>query len=218
MLTDTILIPPILTTQQDNMKKINEGLEYKAMVDMVKPSVYVDEFKSKVGEDDAYVVLSFYVHNIIVAEDLVKWFETGYPFVIDADRSPGEIEPNRYLVFVEIKRRTQLIEQIKEMLEDFSTLTDLKLEDWTITYEREDYPFDPEILLDKLILSPQSYREKHEMDLNEMRMAAGVPHKNVYRNKDADLNNMRMLANLPTKNKPVTDPELIQMQRNARIK
>ena len=52
------------------MKKINEGLEYKAMVDMIKPTVYVDEFKSKVGEDDAYVVLSFYVHNIIVAEDL----------------------------------------------------------------------------------------------------------------------------------------------------
>ena len=200
------------------MKKINEGLEYKAMVDMIKPTVYVDEFKSKVGEDDAYVVLSFYVHNIIVAEDLVKWFETGYTWVIDADRSPGEIEPNRYLVFVEIKRRTQLIEQIREMLEDFSTLTDLELEDWTITFEREDYPFDPEILNKKLILSPQSYREAHEMDLNEMRLAAGMPHKNIYRDTDIGLNKMRMLAHIPTKNKPVTDPELIQMQRNARIK
>ena len=200
------------------MNKLNEGLEYKAMVDMIKPTVYVDEFKSKVGEDDAYVVLSFYVHNIIVAEDLVKWFETGYTWVIDADRSPGEIEPNRYLVFVEIKRRTQLIDQIQEMLEDFSTLTDLELEDWTITYEREDYPFDPEILLKKLILSPQSYREAHEIDLNEMRMAAGVPHKNVYRNDDIALNKMRVLAHIPTKNKPVTDPELLQMQRNARIK
>ena len=200
------------------MKKINEGLEYKAMVDMIKPTVYVDEFKSKVGEDDAYVVLSFYVHNIIVAEDLVKWFETGYTWVIDADRSPGEIEPNRYLVFVEIKRRTQLIEQIREMLEDFSTLTDLELEDWTITFEREDYPFDPEILNKKLILSPQSYRETHEMELNEMRLAAGMPHKNIYRDTDIGLNKMRMLAHIPTKNKPVTDPELIQMQRNARIK
>ena len=41
------------------------GLEYKDMAGMLKPTVYVDEFKSKVGEDDGYAVLSFYVHNII---------------------------------------------------------------------------------------------------------------------------------------------------------
>jgi len=200
------------------MKKLNEGLEYKDMIDMIKPTVFVDEFKSKVGEDDAYVVLSFYVHNIIVAEDLVKWFETGYTFIIDADRSPGEIEPNRYLVFVEIKRRTQLVDQIKEMLEDFATLTDLELADWTISYDGEDYSFDEEVLGDVLILSPQSYREEHEMELNEMRLASGIPHKNVYQGADDALNEYRSLAMLPTKHKAVTDPDLVQMQRNARIK
>jgi len=200
------------------MSKINEGLEYKDMVDMIKSTVYVDEFKSKVGEDDAYVVLSFYVHNIIVAEDLIKWFETGYPFIIDADRSPGEIEPNRYLVFVEIKRRTQLLDQIEEMLEDFATLTDLEIQDWTITYNDNDYPFDKEVLADVLILSPQSYREENEFDLNEMRMASGIPHKNVYRGVDKELNALRIAANLPVKTAVVTDPALLQMQRNARIK
>ena len=188
------------------------------MVDMIKPTVYVDEFKSKVGEDDAYVVLSFYVHNIIVAEDLVNWFETGYTWIIDADRSPGEIEPNRYLVFVEMKRRTQLIEQIKEMLEDFATLTDLELKDWTITYDGNDYEFDAEVLTNVLILSPQSYREIHEMELNEMRMASGIPHKNVYRGTDDALNEMRTLAQLPTKHNVVVDDEILRMQRNARIK
>lgn len=184
------------------MKKtsnLNEGLEYKDMLDMIKPTLYIDEFKSKVGEDDAYVVLSFYVHNIVVAEDLIKWFETGYPFVIDADRSPGEIEPNRYLVFVEIKRRTQLIDQIKEMLEDLETLTDLTLADWVITYEGEDYPYDPEVLSQVLILSPQSYREAHEMELNEMRLASGIPHKNIYNSTDDEINAMRIIANIPTK-------------------
>ena len=199
-------------------KKISEGLEYKDMCDMIKPTVYVDEFKSKVGEDDAYVVLSFYVHNIIVAEDLIKWFETGYPFIIDADRSPGEIEPNRYLVFVEIKRRTQLIDQIEEMLEDFATLTDLELEDWIISFDGAEYPFDREVLLKKLILSPQSYREQNELELNEMRMASGIPHKNVYRGTDKELNALRTAANLPVKTAVVTDPALLQMQRNARIK
>lgn len=184
------------------MKKthsLNEGLEYKAMVDMVKPTVYIDEFKSKVGEDDAYVVLSFYVHNILVAEDLIEWFEAGYEWVIDADRSPGEIEPNRYLVFVEIKRRTRLIEQLKEMLEDFETLCDLTLSDWVVTYDGEEYPFDEDILRDVLILSPREYREEHEMELNEMRMTSGIPHKNIYDSNDDEMNAFRTLAHLPIK-------------------
>ena len=194
------------------------GLEYKDMEGMVKPTVFVDEFKSKVGEDDAYIVLSFYVRNIVAAEDLVSWFESGYPFIIDADRSPGEIEPNKYLVFVEIKRRTQFIEQLLEILEDFETLTEYTLDEWTITYNDVDYTYDPEVLNKELILSPQSYREIHEFELNEMRLAAGIPHKNVYNNTDAAMNEMRELAQIPTNNKEDEDEAIVRMQRNARIK
>jgi len=193
------------------------GLEYKDMVDMVKPTVYVDEFKSKVGGDDAYVVLSFYVHNIIAAQDLVKWFEGGYDYVVDADRSLGEIEPNRYLVFVEIKRRTRIIEQIKEILEDFETLVDYKLADWTITFEQHDYKFDPEILEKVLILSPQSYREAHESELNEMRTAAGLPTKLIYNSCADDINAMRTIAQMPTKHHKSCNEEIMRMKRNARI-
>ena len=121
-------------------------------------------------------------------------------------------------MFVEIKRRTQLIDQIEEMLEDFATLTDLELEDWIISFDGAEYPFDREVLLKKLILSPQSYREQNELELNEMRMASGIPHKNVYRGTDKELNALRTAANLPVKTAVVTDPALLQMQRNARIK
>lgn len=174
------------------------GLEYRDMEGMLKPTVYVDEFKSKVGDDDAYVVLSFYVHNHTVAKDLVTWFEGGYEFIIDADNSPGEIEPNRYLVFVEIKRRTQLIAQMQEMLEDFETLTEHKPEDWTITFEGNDYANDAEVLEKVLILSPQSYRETHEMELNEMRKAANLPLKRIYKTdkRDVDMNLIRQRAGL----------------------
>lgn len=179
---------------------LNEGLEYKDMQDMIKPTVFIDEFKSKVGEDDAYIVLSFYVHNIVVAEDLVRWFEAGYDWVVDADRSPGEIEPNHYLVFVEVKRRTQIIEQLQEMLEDLETLDDHKLMDWTVTYDGQDYSYeDPESLQSALILSPRRYREVHEMDLNEMRIASGLPPKNIYESNDEEMNHFRTLAHLPVK-------------------
>jgi hypothetical protein len=180
------------------IRSLKEGLEYKDMVDMIKPTVFIDEFTSKVGEDDAYIVLSFYVHNSTVAEDLVRWFETGYDFVVDADRSPGEIEPNRYLVFVEIKRRTYVIPQLEEMLEDLETLTDFTIADWTVTYEDMDYPFDSEVLSNLLLLSPQSYREAKGIELNEMRTAANLPTKRIYSEKSfsKDLDAIRQQAGL----------------------
>jgi hypothetical protein len=177
---------------------IKEGLEYKDCVGMIKPTVYVDEFQSKVGEDDAYVVLSFYVRGVTVAEDLVQWFEGGYEFVVDADVSPGEIKPNRYLVFVEVKRRTQLVAQIGALIEDLETLTEFTTEDWTIMYDKNEYSYDSDVLTNALILSPQAYREIHETELNEMRLAANLPTKQIYTDnkRDAELNLFRQRAGL----------------------
>ncbi len=181
------------------MKNLKESIEYKDMVGLIKPTVYVDEFQSKVGNDDSYIVLSFYVRNIIAADDLVHWFETGYPFVIDADRSPGEVRPNRYLVFVEIKRRTYLIDQLKELLNDLETLTEHKLEDWSIVYRKEEYPFDEEILKDVLILTPHDYRLEFETELNELRTFSNLPTKPIYDTVDDESNRLRIMANIPIK-------------------
>ena len=84
------------------------GLEYKDMEGIVKPKIHIDQFKSKMGEDDDVSVISFYVENEKAAEDLMSWFERGYDFILDADRSPGEIKPNKYLVYVEMRRRSNL--------------------------------------------------------------------------------------------------------------
>jgi len=176
---------------------ITEGMEFKDCVGLVKPTLYVDAFVSKIGDDDEYTVLSFYVHNDAVAGDLVDWFEKGYDYIIDADRSPGEIEPNRFLVYVEIARRTALVDQIEEILDDLNTLTEHDLADWIITAEGIDMKFDKEILEKTLTLSPHSYREKHETELNEMRTAANLPVKPVHNKKiSKDLDIIRQQAGL----------------------
>ena len=175
------------------------GLEFKDMVDMIKPTIHIDEFESKVGEDDAYIVLSFFVTSEAAADDLVHWFETGYDFVIDADKSEGEIEINRFLVFVEVLRRTRVIAQISDILEDLGTLTDYEPKDWRVNYDGDQFGFDPEVLEQRLILSPQDYREIKEIDLNEMRVASGLPVKNIYNSTDDEMNAFRTLANLPIK-------------------
>jgi hypothetical protein len=50
----------------------------------------------------------------------MNWFEKGYDFVLDADKSPGEIKANRYLVYIELRRRSNVGEHVEELLKDLT--------------------------------------------------------------------------------------------------
>jgi hypothetical protein len=157
-----------------------ESLGYKDMEGLLKPVIHIDEFTSKMGDDNDIIVVSFFVRDQAVAKDLVNWFEKGYDFVLDADCSPGEIKPNRYLVYVELRRRSSAGRHLEQMLADLSTLTEFDPEDWTMMYEDKDYPYSQEEFERVVPLSPKSYREQHEGELNEWRVAAGLPTKAIY--------------------------------------
>jgi hypothetical protein len=121
---------------------LSESLSYKDMEGLLKPTVHVDEFSSKMGDDDDIVVLSFFVRNDQAAKDLMSWFEKGYDFVLDADRSPGEIKPGRYLVYVEIRRRSTAGANVEQLLNDLNTLTEFEnSSDWTMHYKGKSTPF-----------------------------------------------------------------------------
>jgi len=153
---------------------LSEGLEYKDMVGMMKPTIHVDEFASKMGDDDDIIVISFFVRAKQAARDLMNWFEKGYEWVLDSDVSPGEIRPGRYLVYIEIRRRSTAGEKIAGAIDDLSTLTEFTPQDWAMHYEDRESPFD-RATFDRLVpLSPKEYRKKKESDLNEMRAAAGI--------------------------------------------
>jgi len=165
------------------------------MEGLLKPTIHIDEFTSKMGDDDDIIVLSFFVRNPDAAKDLMNWFERGYDFVIDADRSPGEIKTNRYLVFVEIRRRSTAGAHVNQLLDDLSTLTEYEPKDWTIVYEGEDVPFTQEDFERIVPLSPKAYREAHDKDLNEVRIAAGLPVKGFYQ-KDDDIKSIQSAAGI----------------------
>ena len=162
-----------------------ENLGYKDMEGMLKPVIHIDEFTAKLGDDDDIIVVSFFVRDQQAAKDLMKWFEKGYDFIIDADRSPGEIKPNRYLVYVEIRRRSVAGAHVQQLLEDLSTLTEFDPEDWTMTYEGVSMLYSQEEFERVVPLSPKEYRKQHEGDLNEWRVAAGLPTKAIYEEDDA---------------------------------
>jgi hypothetical protein len=151
-----------------------EALEYQDMKGMIKPTIHVDEFASKMGDDADVIVLSFYVRDKQAARDLVNWFEKGYDWVLDADTSPGEIRPGRYLVYVEMRRRSSAGDKVGEMIDDLETLCEHGPSDWLMTYDKATHPFTVEEFNRLIPRSPADYRATKEKDLNEMRSAAGL--------------------------------------------
>jgi len=116
-------------------KQLHEGLKPSDLKDLIKPVFEVDSYKSKMGEDENVVVITFEVTGKQPAADLVDFVEKGYDFVLDADSSDGENEEGTYKVFVEIERSRKIERQINELMYGLSELSDV--ENWRFRYYKD---------------------------------------------------------------------------------
>lgn len=174
---------------------LSEGLEYKDLEGLMKPTIFVDEFAAKMGDDDDIIVISFFVRDLQAAKDLMAWFEKGYDFVLDADRSPGEIKPGRYLVYVELRRRSTAPVNINTLLDDLGSLTEFDISDWRMSYKGKETDWSEETFAEQVPVTPDAYRKRYESDLNEMRVAAGIAPRRIYEPRD-DIRALQSIAGL----------------------
>ena len=168
-----------------------EGLEQGDLKRLVHDELHIDEFKSKLGEDEDVVVVSFKVAGKEPAQDLVNFIEKGYEWVVDADVSSGEMDDGDYIVFVECERTPEIAKQVLEMLHDIMQTTEQKPHDWRVRYykDRTDHKLDLDSLRDLIPDTPEKYRQKFGVkdepesgsesgkDLDDLRTAAGLPVK-----------------------------------------
>ena len=183
-------------TSKLRLPALSESLAFKDLEGLMKPTIHVDEFSSKMGDDDDIIVISFFLRDQQAARDLMMWFEKGYDFVLDADRSPGEIKPNRYLVYVELRRRSTAGGHVEELLHDLNTLTEYELDDWEMHYKDQHVPFTRDTFESLVPMSPRAYRERYDQDLNEVRSAAGLPVMVTYDRQDPALQSMQSAAGI----------------------
>ena len=184
------------------MTIINESLDYMDMKDQVENTITVDEYSAKMGKDKDIVTLTFITNSKLAAEDLVSWFERGYDFVLDASVSEGELEPGKWLVFVEMDRRSKVPNRIITLLSDLETLTDIKLKDWVVDIEGDECDADEDAIRERMILNPNEYKdakgdndEVNDEELNEMRLRAGIDVKSVY-TEDEYIKNLKAMAGM----------------------
>lgn len=168
---------------------INEGMNYHDLKGQIDSVVSIDEYSAKMGDDSDIVTVTFITNSKLSAEDLVSWLELGYDFVLDASVSEGELTRGKWLVFVEMKRRSNVPDKIVEILSDLETLTDKSLDSYKIKINDKLLPADKDKIKSNMILTPNDYNadedEEKEADeeLNDFREIAGLPSKNIY-NKD----------------------------------
>lgn len=175
-------------TLKMHKRLLRENLEYGDLKRLVHNELHIDEYKSKMGNDDEVCVVSFKVGGKQPSADLVAFVEKSYDYVLDADVSSGEKEDGDYLVFVEIPRTPELPEQIVRMIEDILNLTEQTQEEWRVKYHKslEEHPLDAGALKSIIPLTPEEYashygsseedtdEEDITKDLDALKAAAGV--------------------------------------------
>lgn len=178
------------------------ALDYMDLKGQLNDKITIDEYAAKMGKDSDIVTITFTTHSKLAAKDLVTWFERGYDFVLDASVSDGEIEPGKWLVFVEMDRRSKVPERIITLLSDLETLTGIEINDWTVEIEGDEYEASEEIMKEKMILNPNEYKDKkdseddeNDEELNEMRLRAGLDVKTNYV-EDEYIKNLKAIAGL----------------------
>jgi hypothetical protein len=153
------------------------GLEAGNLRKLIHPELHIDEFKSKLGDDDEICVISFKVNGKEPAQDLVNFIEKGYSWVVDADVSSGEMDDGDYIVFLEIDRNRELPENVMDMMEDIMRLTEQELSDWRVRYHSNttDHELTLQDLSEMVPLSPEEYDAKYGTDDDQEDMESDVP-------------------------------------------
>ena len=94
------------------------------LVDTVLKRVSIDEFTPKTGTPEEVSVVGFYVTENSVGQDLYRFINNGVVKIRDVEVSPNPDLDNYYMVFVEMDRTPELIENINTLFCDINNITE----------------------------------------------------------------------------------------------
>lgn len=128
--------------------------------DLVHQVLEIDSYKSKMGADQDIITISFSTKTKESADDLVKFIEKGYNFVLDADATSGEQSDGSYKVFVEIERDNSASKQIMELADGITKLTGLDELKFRYYKNFRSMPLDQNTLEATIPVSADAYNTK----------------------------------------------------------
>ena len=86
---------------------------------------------------------------------------------------------------------------MEQLLDDLNTLTEFEnASAWAMHYRGKEIPFSRDMFDSTVPLTPKSYRDRYERDLNEVRTAAGIPVISTYNRSDRALQAIQSAAGI----------------------
>ena len=192
-----------------NTANIFEGLEQGDLARLINVDLTIDEFVSKMGEDQDVAVIAFRVGGKEPANDLMSFIERGYDWVLDSDVSPGELDNGEYVVFIEVERTPSLGKHLEKLISDISKLADEDESVWRFSYkgDGESYEVNAKNIQRVVPTTAESYIAKfgdqedyseleYEKELKAMQEVARVPIKKNKQYLDDDIKALKSRAGL----------------------
>lgn len=133
------------------------GLRQGDLKDLVYHIFEIDAYASKMGEDKNIITLSFTVKDKAPADDLVRFLEGGYGFILDSDVTAGEQSDGNYRVFVELQREKSANNNIMEILDGVKKLADIDSFKFRYYKGFKSYETTLDNLNEQVPLDPNSY-------------------------------------------------------------
>jgi len=124
-----------LVQKQTQTSKLDEGLRENDLDDLVLPTITIDDFEPKSGDDDEVVVVTFRAKDDEPANDLASFIEKGSHDILDTEVSPSVDEDGNYLIFVEIRRSDSLFDTVKGIVKDVTRL--VNIEKWQFQFHKD---------------------------------------------------------------------------------
>ena len=110
-------------------KTLEEGLHTGDMEYMISPYVSIDEYTSKVDQDD--ITIALFCGEKAVCDDLRDFIEKMYYLEIrDIEVSDSLTEDNKYIIFIELKRDEQFPKILVDILDSICFLIKKQVKDW----------------------------------------------------------------------------------------
>lgn len=146
------------------------SLKNKDLRGTVLPTVSIDEFEPKAGNEMDVIVVAFYLKDQAPAEDLNTFIQRGFIDTLDVEVSPNTDQDGNYLVFVEMSRDDTFPNKFQALLKDVTNVTGPL--DWKVkTYFSDGQEFDyndPE-LYNYVIIVPEDYVSKEEFKVDDLK-------------------------------------------------
>lgn len=140
------------------------GLRAGDLQDTMLKRISIDEYEPKTGDSKDVMTVGFYVNENSAGMDLYHYISSSVFEIRDIEVSPNPNEDNYFMVFVEMDRNEDSLDNLRKLVRDVENVSG-KL-NWTASSHltEEQFPLFGEEIQNYIFLNPEEYMSKEDWE------------------------------------------------------